>query len=83
LPRGHGFVLAFTSATVIKPNDDKGTEQFEANGRNNEQVHGSDVRRLIAQKCLPASEHLFAGRAPPLEKNWSYRAKLNPANSDN
>jgi hypothetical protein len=49
-PRGHGFALAFRSVTVIKPNDDEGAEQFESNCRNNEQVHGSDVRRLIAQK---------------------------------
>src|SRR5437660_1772445 len=36
-----------------QPNDDKGIEQIEANARNNEQVHGGDVRRVIAQECPP------------------------------
>lgn len=40
--------------SAIKPDDDEGMEQFEANGRDNEQVHGNHVRHLIAQKCLPS-----------------------------
>src|SRR5256885_3402706 len=30
-----------------QPDDDEGIEQVEANGWNNEQVHGSDVRGVI------------------------------------
>src|SRR5947207_4960085 len=37
-----------------QPNDDKGIEQVEANGRNNEQVHGGDVRRVLTQEGAPA-----------------------------
>src|SRR5207249_330468 len=37
-----------------QPNDDKGIEQAEANGRNNEQVHGGDVRRVVTQEGAPA-----------------------------
>ena len=37
-----------------QPNDDKGIEQVEANGRNNEQVHGGDVRRVVTQEDAPA-----------------------------
>src|SRR6266481_4059196 len=35
-------------------NDDKGIEQVEANARNNEQVHGGDVRRVVTQEGAPA-----------------------------
>src|SRR5258706_10411862 len=37
-----------------QPNDDKGIEQVEANARNNEQVHGGDVRRVVTQEGAPA-----------------------------
>src|SRR5206468_12149395 len=37
-----------------QPNDDKGIEQVEANARNNEQVHGGDVRRVVRQEGAPA-----------------------------
>src|SRR5213592_2972009 len=37
-----------------QPNDDKGIEQVEANGRNNEQVHGGDIRRVVTQEGAPA-----------------------------
>src|SRR6266576_973325 len=36
-----------------QPNDDKGIEQVEADGRNNEQVHGGDVRRVVTQESAP------------------------------
>jgi hypothetical protein len=36
-----------------QPNDDDGIEQVEGNGWNNEQVHGSDVRRVITQEGAP------------------------------
>src|SRR5258706_11423427 len=37
-----------------QPNDDKAIEQVEANARNNEQVHGGDVRRVVTQEGAPA-----------------------------
>jgi hypothetical protein len=40
-------------------NYDKGIEQVEANARNNEQVHGGDVRRVVTQEGAPA-----LGRGP-------------------
>src|SRR5207253_4525566 len=37
-----------------QPNDDERIEQVEANARNNEQVHGGDVRRVVTQEGAPA-----------------------------
>src|SRR6266404_41750 len=37
-----------------QPNDDKGIEQVEANARNNEQVHGGEVRRVVTQEGAPS-----------------------------
>src|SRR3984893_6283109 len=37
-----------------QPNDDEGIEQVEANGRNNEQVHGGDVRCVVTQEGAPS-----------------------------
>src|SRR5438105_10788616 len=37
-----------------EPDDDKDIEQIEANGRNNEQVHGGDVRCVVTQEGAPA-----------------------------
>src|SRR5947209_12481869 len=37
-----------------QPDEDKDIEQIEANGRNNEQVHGGDVRRVVTQEGAPA-----------------------------
>src|SRR6476620_1732094 len=37
-----------------QPDDDEDIEQIEANGRNNEQVHGGDVRRVVTQEGAPA-----------------------------
>jgi hypothetical protein len=68
---------------VIKPNDYEGTEQFEANGRNNEQVHGSDVRRLIAQKCLPASGALVRRPRPAIRKVLKLSSETESCSSDN
>src|SRR4030081_2376288 len=36
------------------PNDDEDIEQIEANGRNNEQVHGGDVGCVVTQEDAPA-----------------------------
>ena len=40
--------------SAVQPNDDEGIEQVEANGRNNEQIHGGNVRRVVAQKGAPS-----------------------------
>src|SRR5712692_3720621 len=37
-----------------QPNDDEGIEQVEANARNNEQVHGGDVRCVVTQEGAPS-----------------------------
>jgi len=38
----------------VQPDDDEGVEQVEANGRDNEQIHSSDVRRVVAQEGAPS-----------------------------
>src|SRR5213078_4221476 len=50
-----------------QPDDDEGIEQVEANGRNNEQIQGCDVRRMVTQEGAPAltrwitsRDHVFA-----------------------
>jgi len=43
--------LSFISfATPVEPHDDEGIKQIEANGRDNKQVHGGNVRRVVTQK---------------------------------
>src|SRR6266446_9489955 len=37
----------------IKPYDDEAIQQLKANGRHYEQIHGGDVRRVVAQKGPP------------------------------
>src|SRR5258706_1806075 len=37
-----------------QPDDDQAVEQIKANGWNNEQVHGGDVRRVVTQKGAPS-----------------------------
>src|SRR5687768_1119978 len=39
--------------SAIQADDDEGIEQVEANGRNNEQIHGGNVRRVVPQKGAP------------------------------
>jgi hypothetical protein len=36
-----------------QPDDDQTVEQIKANGWNNEQVHGGDVRRVVTQEGAP------------------------------
>src|SRR5262249_44931795 len=38
----------------LQPYDDEGIEQVEPDARDNEQVHGSNVRRVVTQKGPPA-----------------------------
>ena len=40
--------------SAVQPNDDEGIEQFEANGRDNQQVHSGDVRCVVMQKGTPS-----------------------------
>jgi hypothetical protein len=40
--------------STIQPNDDEAIEQIEANGRDNEQVHGGDIWGMIAQESAPS-----------------------------
>src|ERR1019366_9156512 len=49
--------------SAAQTDDDEGIEQVEANGRNDEQVHGSDVRRVVAQKGAPP----LTWRSTPLD----------------
>src|SRR2546423_42190 len=39
--------------SAFQPDHDEGVEKAEANGWNNEQVHGGDVRRVVVQECGP------------------------------
>src|SRR4029077_4861166 len=40
--------------SAFQSNDDEDIEQVEANGRNNEQVHGGDVRCVVTQEGAPS-----------------------------
>src|SRR6266480_4781868 len=46
-----------------QPDEDKDIEQIEANGRNNEQVHGGDVRCVVTHEGAPS----LRGRAASLD----------------
>jgi hypothetical protein len=49
--------------SAVKPHDHKAIQQFEANGRDHEQIHGSNVRSVVSQKGpLP-----LAWRPPSLD----------------
>src|SRR6266705_1621658 len=37
-----------------QPDDDQAVEQIKANGWNNEQIHGSDVRCVVVQEGAPS-----------------------------
>jgi len=39
---------------TIEPHDDEGIEQVEASGRDNKEVHGGNVRRVVTQKGPPS-----------------------------
>src|SRR5262249_35045919 len=40
--------------SAVESNDDEGIEQIEAKGRHDEQIHGGDLRRVIAQEGDPS-----------------------------
>src|SRR5258706_12355210 len=50
--------------SAIKPDDDEGIQQVEANGRDNKQVHGGNVWSMITQESAPS----LAGRSSPLDQ---------------
>jgi hypothetical protein len=47
----------------MKPHDHKAIQQFEANGRDHEQIQGSNVRRVVSQKGFPP----LTGRSTTLD----------------
>src|SRR3984893_17382034 len=49
--------------SATEPDDDEGIEQVEADSRNNEQVHGGNVRRVVTQERSPS----LAGRRPSFD----------------
>src|SRR6266566_6533267 len=49
--------------SAVEPDDDEGIEQVETDSWNNEQVHGGNVRRVVAQEGSPS----LAGRPPPFD----------------
>ena len=48
---------------AVQPDDNEGIEQVEANGRDNEQIHGSDIRRVVARENPPP----LTWRSTPLD----------------
>ena len=53
----------------VQPDDDEGIEQVETNARDNEQVHGSNVRRVVAQEGVPS----LTRRSMPLGHVFGHR----------
>src|ERR1700676_3248788 len=49
--------------SAAEPDDDEGIEQVEADSRNNEQVDGGNVRRVVTQEGPPS----LAGRRPSFD----------------
>src|SRR5712664_1076182 len=50
--------------SAMKPHDDKAIQQSEADGRDHEQIHGGNVRSVVAQKGLPP----LTGRSTTLDR---------------
>ena len=49
--------------SAVKADDDEGLEQVEANGWDNQQIHGGNVRRVVTQEGSP----FLARRPTPLD----------------
>src|ERR1700720_4622365 len=49
--------------SAAESDDGEGIEQIEADGRDNKQVHGGNVRRVVTQEGPPS----LAGRPPPFD----------------
>src|ERR1700751_961692 len=56
--------------SAIQQDDDEGIEQVETDSWNNEQVHGSNVWRVVMQESPPS----LAGRRPSFDHVWTGRA---------
>src|SRR6202048_3009251 len=54
-PSGRGICCDVDpdEVSAAEPDDDEGIEQVEADSRNNEQVHGGNVRRVVTQEGSP------------------------------
>jgi len=50
--------------SAVQSDDDEGIEQVEANGWNNEQIHGGNVRRVVTQEGAPS----LAGGPPSFDQ---------------
>src|SRR5450755_4957797 len=40
--------------SAVQPNNDEGIKQVKSNGRNDEQVHGGNVRCVVTQESSPS-----------------------------
>src|SRR5882757_7224863 len=58
-----GCVGVRVQVSAVEPDDDEGIEQVETDSWNNEQVHGSNVRRVVTQEGSPS----LAGRPPSFD----------------
>src|ERR1700681_3081511 len=57
--------------SAAEPDDDEGVEQVKTDSWNNEQVHGGNVRRVVAQEGSPS----LAREQDQLDnKRWSTKA---------
>src|ERR1700716_3952956 len=63
LRRRVGCDVNLNEISAIKPYNHEAVEHSEANGRDNEQIHGGNVRRVVSQKVPPP----LAGRPPPFD----------------
>jgi hypothetical protein len=55
--------ITYTNNALFSPSDDEGIKQFEANGRDDDQIHGGNVRRVVVEKSAPS----LAWRPAPLD----------------
>jgi hypothetical protein len=62
-----------------QPDNDQNVEQIKADGRDDEQVHGCDLRQVVAQECAPALTRRAAvrgGHVPRHGRLSDRKAKL-------
>src|SRR5664280_2090336 len=52
--------------SAIQTDDDERIEEVEANGRDNEQIHGGNIRRVVPQKGAPS----LTWRSASLDRTW-------------
>src|SRR5260221_2869311 len=57
--------------SAINPYNHEAIQQFEANGRDHQQIHGGNVRSVVAQKGLPSlTRRSTALDQPQLRPEW-------------